>query len=297
MQRHLFVILAFIVSTLHGHEDASFEQFRQKVYEADLQFAREAASKGLSHEAKTDSDIDSRVQPYLLPLSHWSHDVLDHIFSVKGVLKSIHRMKNAGFEILCYRQGRGLIVARHPSLKGFLVKAYLDIDHHPEWTKWVRRTRGSALLKNIIKENKTFKRYFRVPKKWIYRIPEKFRGRSQGENSPKEYILLVEDMNLVDKETNSLLYRNALSYKAMDSLFVVLEKSGFSDSHPGNIPFTKEGKIAFIDTEFTGHWPVHPEWISKMFTGRKLDYWNALINNKGPKTIPKAAAWGLERNF
>lgn len=235
------------------------------------------------NKSSSDQEIQKEVAPYLLPKDHFTSNALDHIFSKKGVLASIESMKAAGFEILLYRQGRGLIVASHPLLKNFLIKTYLDTATHVEWTRWVRRAKGRELMQQFLDENPVYNQYFKVPLKWIYQIPAKRRGAATGISVPREYILLVENMYLVDKKTNEEMYKKNITYKALDGLYLIIDQTGFSDGHIANLPFSSDGRIAFIDTEYTNTWPVHFDWMTKWFSPRKKRYWEALIENKGPK--------------
>lgn len=228
-------------------------------------------------------EIEEQVAPYLLPKDHFTSEALDAIFKKKGVLATIESMKDAGFEILIYRQGRGLIVASHPLLKNFLIKTYLDTATHVEWTRWVRRSQGRERMQQFMDAHPIYNRYFKVPLKWIYQIPRKKRGVATENSVPREYVLVVENMDLADKETNLQMYQSLITYTALDGLYLIIDQTGFSDGHIGNLPFSSDGRIAFIDTEYTNTWPVHFDWMSKWFSARKKRYWEALIENKGPK--------------
>ncbi len=222
-----------------------------------------------------------KVRPYLIPAGHPAKSRLDTIFSKKGVLASPKSMEEAGFNLLCYREGRGLVVARHRLLKGYLIKAYLDHDHHAEWARWVRRVKGSLLVQKCIQENKKYSRLVKVPKKWIYQLSPEVIGTSSSPVGPREFVLLVEDMNLKEIEETRELYLRKASYPALEALFTVIDKSGYSDCHIANVPFSRDLRIAFIDTEHTNTWPVHPEWLTKWFSPRKQHYWNHLIQSGG----------------
>lgn len=235
------------------------------------------------NRASNKEEVEEEVGPHLVPAKHFTRIALDHIFSKKGVLASIESMKAAGFEILIYRQGRGLIVASHPLLKNFLIKTYLDTVSHVEWTRWVRRVKGRMLMQNFLDENPIYKRYFKVPLKWIYPIPTQSLGTATETTVPREYILVVENMYLVDKKTNAEMYKKLITHTTLDGLYLIIDQTGFSDGHIGNLPFSSDGKIAFIDTEYTNTWPVHFDWMTKWFSPKQKRYWEALIKNKGPK--------------
>jgi hypothetical protein len=219
-----------------------------------------------------------KVSPYLISEQHPAKAKLDRIFAQKGVLATEQSMKDAGFDLLCYREGRGLVVARHPLLKGYLLKTYLDDAKHAEWNRWVRRSKGSRLVQKCINGNGYYQRAIKVPQKWIYQLPTKSIGSSTSVAGPREFVLLVEDMRLLDLEDTKLLYLKWISCNALDALFNVIDKSGYSDSHIGNVPISRDKRIALIDTEFTNNWPVHPEWLTKFFSPHKQIYWQQLIS-------------------
>lgn len=241
------------------------------------------ATRDLSAKAVSFDKIKAEVSPYLLPEGHPIKVHLDAIFSKSGVLASIESMEEAGFNIIIYRQGRGLIVASHPLLDNFLIKTYLDTVKHVEWTRWVRRAKGRERMQKFLDDHPQYAPYLKAPKKWIYKIPECGMGSATEESVPREYILLVENMDLVDKTTNEMMYKTVITYEALDGLYLIIDKTGFSDGHIGNLPFSADQRIAFIDTEYTNTWPVHFDWLTKWFAPRKKRYWNRLIENKGPK--------------
>lgn len=239
-----------------------------------------------------DGSKDPRASPSLIENSRFKQELhafalpeespellaLDKIFSVKGVLTSVESLEAAGFKIICHRKNRGLIVAKHLFLKGYLLKLYLDTDQHLEGKRWLKRAQGSVAVRNVLAEYKSYAKYLKAPRKWIYKIAKLKRGESTGENSPKKYVLLVDDMKIVDEATNLRLYQENIPYKVLDALFHVIKKSGYSDSHAANLPFCRDGKIAFIDTEFP-KWPVHPQWLTKVFNPDRKLYWESLIAN------------------
>lgn len=227
-----------------------------------------------------DPEVLEKIKPYLLPSNYYTADVLEKIFSIKGVLSSVETLEKAGFEFIIHRQGRGLLVVRHPLLKGYLLKIYLDIETHSEWVRWARRVRGARFMQAVLDENKKFSKYFKVPKKWIYILPKKKRGKG---DFPRESILLIEDMKIVDKQTTRELYKVLWSYDGLEALYVMIKKCGFSDGHIDNLPFSTDHRIAFVDTEYTNKSSVHFEWLTKWFSASKQRYWEALIEQGGPK--------------
>lgn len=221
----------------------------------------------------------SAITPYLLPESCPLQSTLNKIFSKQRVLRSLHDIKEAGFTILFHREGRGLIVARHPLVKKYIFKMYLDTLPKSEWPLFVKRAKGARMIQEIIEKNH-FEEFVKAPKKFIYKLPS-YPSAEKGENVyPKSFILLVEDMNIADDATNKNYYAKAITRGHLKSIKHIIEKCGLSDSHIGNIPFSHDNKIAFIDTEYINTWPVHLEWITGSLKGDKKKYWLSLLNQK-----------------
>ncbi len=216
------------------------------------------------------------IKPYLLPEKHRMKKQLDVIFTYRGILASTEAMEKVGFEIICHRKGRGLVVAKHPLLKNYLIKTYLDTATHVDWMGWVRRIEGAKRVQRAIDSHRRHKRYVKVPKKWIYHIPEGVRGLNES-HVPREFLLLVQDMKILSKAESVKLYKTVISHKALKSLYYIINESGYSDCHIGNLPFSKDGKIAFIDTEHGGRWPVHPEWLTRWFSLDNQAFWKDLL--------------------
>jgi len=218
----------------------------------------------------------SLIKPYLLPKSSNIKPALDKIFTKGRVLNSVDDVRKSGFRILFHREGRGLIVAKHPLIKNYLFKMYLDTLPKAEWQLFVKRARGAKMIREVIEEHR-LEVFVKVPQKYIYKLPSK-PSAAQGENIyPKNFVLLVEDMHIADDATNKYLYAQAITRGHLNALKCVIEKCGLSDSHVGNIPFSYDNKIAFIDTEYNKIWPVHLEWITKSLIGGRQRYWMEII--------------------
>lgn len=273
LHRILFIFAFFLSNILSGYTtapcDANIRHDKEKCIE-----------KKHIRSSVDNAEVLEKITPYLLPEDHDAASALKKIFSKKGVLSSLVTLEEAGFQSIFYREGRGILIVRHPELKNYLVKLYLDNETFSEWTRWARRVRGARFIQSVLDENKRkYRRYFKVPRKWIYILPKDKRG---DVDYPRESVLLVDDMNLVDKETIRTLYNVLWTYKGLDALYVILKKTGYSDGHIDNLPFTTDHKIAFIDTELTNRPSVHFDWLTIWFSETKQPYWEALIENGGP---------------
>lgn len=175
------------------------------------------------------------VESYQLSSDHPLYKKLEKIFSRGNILKSNNFFFNAGFRNLSI-QPSGMYVARHPALPGYLVKAYLDTHPNAGELQWmIDRCKGAENIRKLIKEKNL--KHFLVPKKWIYYPPH------------SSAILVVEDMNLVSKAETKMAWQEA-SKSQIRELFILLDHGFGSCYLSGNIPYTKLGKFACVDTAY-----------------------------------------------
>jgi hypothetical protein len=83
-------------------------------------------------------EIWNEVYPYLIPENHRIKPILDELFANPDILDSIETLKSAGFEIIENRRSRKIVIARHPKLKDYIFKAYLDEHSTREWSLWLQ---------------------------------------------------------------------------------------------------------------------------------------------------------------
>jgi hypothetical protein len=71
-----------------------------------------------------------------------------------------------------------------------------------------------------------------------------------GAYNRKNFILIVEDMNILKGSDNRRAYKQKMTRPLLKALYTILKECQLTDcSYIGNMPFTHYGKIAFIDTE------------------------------------------------
>jgi hypothetical protein len=233
-------------------------------------------SKGQFYSPSITEKTWEMVDPYLLPEDHVLKITMDKICSKKRILSSVESLKEAGFNIIIARLNRGLVVASHPNLQGYLIKAYLDTSTRCEWPLWALRAEGSRHIQRILDKHH-FNKYMKVPEKWIYALPQARRPIAGETLFPKDFILLVKDMNILSKEQTIERFKNKSSKERLKALYTTIVEGGLSDSHVDNVPYSSDNKIAFIDTEYYKVWPVHPEWITKHLSPIYQLYWEQLI--------------------
>ncbi len=224
-------------------------------------------------------DVWARVSPYFLPSNHPIKEKLDQIFSEFRVSLNKEMMRIAGFEQPEHRQFSGAIVSQHPLLRGYYVKVYTDDrEGVNEWHQWLIRIEGANNIQATIDKYKLNK-LFKVPKKWIYPLP--------AEPSPprdylrKNFILVVENMRTLTYEDNFVKWRSrSMTQDRANALFLIMKENGLNDCiHPFNVPFCRDGKQAFVDTENHHKWPIHFEIMLDYFSPQIADHWRRLIVN------------------
>lgn len=173
-------------------------------------------------------------------------EFLDEVFKSTS---NIHEaLKAAQFTFL---KEENQIVAEHPMLEGLLIKALPDATFKNSILAHdlnLRRVEMAEAIRNVIRKDNL--KYVIVPNKYIYHIPG-----TKMELNDKNFIVLSEKLNLINVEENRKLMRN-LTYEQKEEVFKVIEKVGLFDARCTNIVITRNGKIAFIDTE--------PRWNFKI---------------------------------
>lgn len=222
------------------------------------------------------SEIWKEVSPYLIGEEHPAKYFLDQLFAESRFIESEESLEKAGFEIIFRQLNQGIYVVKHRKLPNYLLKLYLDSSPRTEWPLWVLRARGARSIQKLI-DKYFYSHCMKVPGKWIYPISKEKRPLSDHKTFPKDFLLVVTDMRLASPQSNLIRYKESMTYARLRALYTIITEGGLSDSHIDNIPFSRDGKIAFIDTEYVNTWPVHLDWLTKYFSPVNIQYWNALI--------------------
>jgi len=244
---------------------------------------------------KTDLTVSFETNPHLSPdakvkmrpflLSHESplKEPMDAIFKKSRVTANASTMKKSGF-ITLFVQPRSFIrVVKHPTIKNFLFKLYLDDDlrvkkNTPGWEWLVRRCKGAERIRNVIAKDHIH--LFTVPRKWIYPLPAQPSPPLGSTYTRHLAVLIVDDMNLVSARDNTRAWVHKVTTKHLDELYIILSQVGGSSFRGQNIPYTKSGKFAFIDTEYPSGPPDfgHIRWSLR---GKMLQYWDSKVRKGG----------------
>lgn len=195
------------------------------------------------HADVVDDHFEELFVSYLLPQTHPLRGWLDSVFTSSLVLDSEETLRFLGFEILACFSHHATIV-RHPSVSGYIFKMYLNGERKRprdgitgvEWL--LRRCVGADILRKWIQQEKIS--HFAVPEKWLYPL-------SHEERHP--VVLIATDMEIASEEETRLAWKTIISEEHLDELYSILGQGYGSINITGNIPYTKNGKFAFVDTE------------------------------------------------
>lgn len=221
-----------------------------------------------------------QVQPYLMPNDHPAKERLDQIFSTSRAFCDQKSMEAAGFDPAEPQHCTQIIVTRHPLLKGYVIKAYLDEQPYrkdrPEYIYWIWRATGAQLIRQAIADH-NYDHLFKVPQKWIYLLPD--------EPSPppgylrKMFILVEEDMDIFNDKTNEKLWRSPFVTKErLKALYTIVTELGLFDcAKPSNCPFSKDGRNAFVDTQSYYKSHVRYSKLTPYLSSPMKSYWRKLI--------------------
>lgn len=219
-------------------------------------------------------EVWNDVQPYLLPEKHPLKNKLDRLFTSFRVTLNAESILKAGFS----KANPGLfshaIIAKNETFPGYYFKFYSDDQAIDEESKqWINRAFEAKKLKQAI-NNHQYQKYFVVPKKWIYPLPDlpKSKGRY-----PKSFILIAEKIDITKRSMNIHKWRTVPTKKLLNAVFVITEQEGLVDSLVAhNLPFTYDNRLAFIDLEHHHQWPVPFYKLLNFLNPEMQKYWKEL---------------------
>lgn len=220
-------------------------------------------------------EMRDRIAPHLLPLRHKMKPVLDAIFSTSRAIENEDSLAAAGFITLHSKQSSFVKVLKHPEVPGYLFKIYMDTETRlkqdkPGWEWLTQRCEGAKRIRDFIKNKKI--KHFSVPDKWLYLLP--IDPPTKGPIH-QPVVLLVTDMNLVSKPEILEAWKTVPTREYLDELYYILSHGCGSRFLSSNIPYTKSGKFAFIDTEYPDR--KITLWKVKEFLSDEMQlYWDEL---------------------
>ncbi len=211
-----------------------------------------AAYPGLFENPYIDEKMKAMVEPFLIALDHPLKEALDDIFTKSRVIKDRKTITNAGFTIHKDQLYSFIIITKHPDLPGVLQKIYLDTEKNkkssrPGWLSLTRRCMGAANVRALIKEKGL--KYFVAPDKCLYLLPMPADKRVAKNETIQPVILLATDMQIVSNAETINVWKNLVTHAQLDELSCIISHGLASSGLVRNIPYTKSGKFACVDTE------------------------------------------------
>lgn len=239
-----------------------------------------ASTQYQGRSKQIDKEVWKLVHPHLLPWDHPIRKKLDKVFMRSRATLSPQSMRKAGFSHYKPRHFTRLVVTSHPELPGYILKLYLDAQSHhhgkEEYEHWLERIKGAHLIEGVIKKN-LWTHLFKVPKKWIYPLPAK---PSPPRGYPaKKFIIVEENMEIYSDAINEKIWgSDAVNKEILSALHTIFTELGLRDcAKPANIPFAKDGKIAFIDTQFFHEDTVRYKRLTPFLSKKLRPYWKNLF--------------------
>ncbi len=185
-----------------------------------------------------------KLKECLLPRDHPVYAKMEQLIQDPHMFESQHTFEGAGFQVI-NKMHRGLMVAKHPELKNFLIKKYRNKASQKQQLKnYIVRVSGAKALKDFIDLNHL--QHIVVPQKWIYPLPKEFNDPETGKRT---YFLVVEKINLYGDKTEIANRYAFIDFDTLQELCIVTYYFRGLESKLENMPFTNKNQIAFIDTE------------------------------------------------
>lgn len=231
-------------------------------------------------DKKNKSKVKSQ---FLLPSNHPSKPALDAIFTASRATASVEAMYAAGFNKVYPQPYSFMCLAGHPNLPGILLKLYLDnetrLKDGLEGYVWLeRRCQGALDIRNVISQKRI--KYFTVPDKYLYRLPNQPAPMVGPGFNPQPYLLVVTDMNLVSPDESANAWKTKITKKHLDELYAILSQ-GLGSAYVGiNVPFTRSGLFAFIDTEYPKR-EIKYRQAKEFLSPEMAKYWDKLVKKGG----------------
>lgn len=173
------------------------------------------------------------------------HVDLARIFRHWTSLRSARDWEDEGFDLLRYSKHDKIIVLHHEDAPRYLFKKF-GRDHHrspsEQFEKYAHRIRGAAMLRDHVTAQRL--RHVVVPQKWLCELPAQ-----PGSRGMSPHVVIVERHKILDADESAWHYQHIDAEVAREVCTVVRAFQDL-DFTVRNAPFTRDGKISFIDTEY-----------------------------------------------
>lgn len=218
---------------------------------------------------------------YILPANHWLKTELDGIFTEFDAQKDEDTFIEAGFKMICKRSS-DMIVAKHKLIPGYIIKIYLREDKPEQSWKWMsNRCEGAENVRNLIKRKNL--KHFIVPDKWIYQLPDSFESKGQTSlliQKTNPACLVATRMNIISHDGSRRAWKEKITHSHLRELYCILSHGFASTYVHQNIPYTKEGKFACLDTEIPYRHHKYSK-INHFLSPEMRIYWDILVKTGG----------------
>lgn len=230
---------------------------------------------------------------YILPTDHWLQEALDGIFTQFDAQKDEETFHDAGFVKICKRSS-DMIVAKHSQIPGYIIKIYLREDKPEQSWKWMsNRCEGAENVRNLITRKNL--KHFIVPDKWIYRLagfdecdlidqlPDSIESKGRKSSLVKQTspaCLVATMMNIVSYDGSRHAWKEKITHSHLRELYCILSHGFASTYIHQNIPYTKEGKFACLDTEIPFRHHKYSK-INHYLNSEMRVYWDILVKTGG----------------
>lgn len=165
------------------------------------------------------------------------------LFRDAEMFESRQAWNAAGFHVLACSNNGKIMVAEHAAVQGLLFKKYVNaVSSEDQAKNYEGRVEGAKHLRAFLDEHGLTR--IVIPRKWLLKLPRRFSRRAGS------HVLVVERLDLISDEATKAAYRRIDPATLAELCLVVFHFRGM-DSNSKNIPFTSDGRIAFVDTE---HW-------------------------------------------
>jgi len=214
---------------------------------------------------------------FLLQTDSSLFKALSTIFSSPKALNSEVTLANAGFDVISKRPS-GMFVAKHARLKNMLIKTFVHSKRTQDnWLWCFKRCWGVDCIAKLIDSKQL--RHYTVPVKKIY----PFFPKADSFDIDTTYtpaILVVTDMKIGSHQESMLAWKTVPTKRHIQELYCLLTHGYSSCLLPFNIPYTKDGKFACIDTEHPQR-TMHFEHVPRHLSEEMGKYWRYLIRTGG----------------
>jgi hypothetical protein len=162
---------------------------------------------------------------------------LGKLFPDAKMFASRQAWRERGFDVVDRDGDEEIMVAWHASAPGLLFKKFTNkVKAANQLANYQLRAEGAAELRKLVAAQKLERVV--VPQKWVRELPA----------VPGTYILIAERVDVLTRRETKKAYPR-INAQTLRDLCVVVRAFRGLDSGARNMLLTRDGKIAFIDTE------------------------------------------------